>query len=139
MKVFLDTNILIDFLTQRQPAAREALEIFKAIKDGVIVGALASFSVINAIYILDKTYKIDKVISVVEAAVAILILLPTSDQAIRKAMKAGNKDFEDSAQYFTALEAGNIDYIITRDKKGFSKSEIPVLTPHQFINKYLKK
>ena len=43
------------------------------------------------------------------------------------------KDFEDSLQNFAALKNGEIDVILTRNVKDFSKSEICVLTPESYI------
>ena len=42
------------------------------------------------------------------------------------------KDFEDSLQYFTAVENG-LDLIITRNLKDFKASGLPVMTARQFL------
>ena len=44
------------------------------------------------------------------------------------------KDFEDALQYFAAKQA-NADYIITRNKKDFGFSDIPVLEPGEFLSR----
>ena len=41
-------------------------------------------------------------------------------------------DFEDGLQYYSAIE-NQIDVIITRNKKDFKKSKIPVLTAKEFL------
>jgi len=41
-------------------------------------------------------------------------------------------DFEDGLQYYTALES-NIDVILTRNKKDFKYSRIPVLTAKEYL------
>jgi hypothetical protein len=54
------------------------------------------------------------------------------DSIIQKALEAGFKDFEDSVQYFTAVE-NKIDYIITRNVADYKGSTIPVCTPTDFL------
>lgn len=44
----------------------------------------------------------------------------------------GGYEIEDAVQYYAALQA-KADYIISRNKKDFSFSEIEVLTPHEFL------
>ena len=139
MNVFIDTNILIDLLSQREPHNVEALEIFKLMYDGKCQIFVSSISVLNTVYTLTNTYKLKKVLESVDQTTKELNFIPASKSAFQKAFTSGFQDFEDAVQYFSALEAGNIDYIITRDKKGFAQSAIPVLTPYQFIQKHLKK
>jgi predicted nucleic acid-binding protein len=43
-------------------------------------------------------------------------------------------DFEDAIQYYTALE-NNINTIITRNKKDFKTSKLPVLTAKEYLNR----
>ena len=44
------------------------------------------------------------------------------------------KDFEDAIQYHTALENG-IDIIITRNKKDFKNSKLPIMAAKEYLNK----
>ncbi len=43
-------------------------------------------------------------------------------------------DFEDGLQYYSAME-NQIDIIITRNKKDFKNSKIPILTAKEFLAK----
>ena len=57
-------------------------------------------------------------------------IIKLSDEELKKT----NKELlqEDSVQYHCAIE-NNTDCIITRNKKDYSKSKIPVYTPTEFI------
>lgn len=59
-------------------------------------------------------------------------IVPIRETCIDAALKLRSKDFEDALQYFSAKEAG-ANCIITRNKKDFYFSEIPVLEPIEFI------
>ncbi len=52
-----------------------------------------------------------------------------------EAIKNNGKDYEDSVIY-TSAEYFGIDLILTRDKKGFKQSNIKVLKPNEFLEKY---
>lgn len=137
MNVFIDTNILIDLLSKRAPHNVAALQIFKSMYEGKCHILLSSLTIVNAVYTLAHTYKLPQVLEKVEQATKQLTFVPASKKAITAAFASGFSDFEDAVQYFSTLEHGNIDYILTRDKKGFAKSTIPVLTPAQFVSQHL--
>ena len=57
-----------------------------------------------------------------------------SKEIFFKEEKAANDyDYEDSVLYKSAYHAG-ASFIVTRDKKGFHKSDIPVLTPEELLD-----
>ena len=53
---------------------------------------------------------------------------------ILAALNSNFKDFEDAIQYHTALE-NELDLIITRNKKDFKTSALPVLTAKEYLKK----
>jgi predicted nucleic acid-binding protein len=61
-------------------------------------------------------------------------VLPLDDKVLELALVSDFKDFEDAIQYHTALE-NDIDIIITRNKKDFKNSKIPVLTAKEYLKK----
>ena len=52
-----------------------------------------------------------------------------------EAIANNGQDFEDSLIYSSALNS-NIDYIITRDKKGFKNSKVKTIAPNSFLAFY---
>ena len=60
-------------------------------------------------------------------------ILKVEEQTIKNALSSGFPDFEDSIQYFSAVNSKKINVIITRNIKDFKKSEIPVMTPGDFL------
>ena len=56
---------------------------------------------------------------------------------IEKGLNSDFPDFEDSLQYYSALRT-ECDIIITRNSKDFKKSQIPVMTPDEFLNSIKK-
>ncbi|HEX2968284.1 MAG TPA: PIN domain-containing protein, partial [Bacteroidales bacterium] len=55
------------------------------------------------------------------------------EETIKDALQSEFPDFEDSIQYFSALDSKRIDVIITRNIKDYKKSDIPVMTPGDYL------
>ena len=63
-------------------------------------------------------------------------VLPLEDKILELALASDFSDFEDAVQYFTALD-NKLDTIITRNKKDFKMSELPVFTAREYLDKLL--
>lgn len=64
-------------------------------------------------------------------------VLAMDKEVVTNALNPGFQDFEDSLQNSAAMEYGNIDVILTRNLKDFSKSAIEVMTPETYIKSLL--
>ncbi len=65
-------------------------------------------------------------------------LADPDNSTFKGALFSGFADLEDAVQYHTALHVKGMDYFITSNEKDFKKatSQLPVLTPKQFMKKY---
>ena len=59
-------------------------------------------------------------------------LLDTTALDIRKAISAEISDFEDAVMVETAVHSG-VDCIVTRNTKDYTKAQIAICTPEEFI------
>lgn len=135
-KLFVDTNVYIDFLTQRGKEWKNAELIFELAENKQITIYTSSSSFINIMYILAAA-KMDRK-QIVHATTAILtyttLINPDNKTCIR-ALESGFTDTEDAIQYYTALEYTGIDYFITTNTKDFKKAltGLPILTPTAYM------
>lgn len=132
-RVFIDTNILIDFIENRQgaDAAEQVLER-SANKEFSIFASPLTFA--NMAYILGKRFDKENLYPMLDALEKQIEVLPMDRNQLRQAINHPSKDFEDMLQYQCAL-AGNCNVILTRDTKGFSDySLIPTMTADEFTN-----
>jgi hypothetical protein len=60
-------------------------------------------------------------------------VIPTNELIINKAINSGFDDFEDGVQFVSAKSNSKINLIVTRDKKGFKKSDIAIADANQAI------
>ena len=131
--LFIDTDVIIDFLIDRKPFSREAAIIFTLIEQKKLKGFSSSLTFSNLYYVLRKIESHNRVISKLDSLSKIVGILKVEEQTIKNAFTSGFPDFEDSIQYFSAVDSKKIDVIITRNIRDFKKSEIPVMTPGDFL------
>jgi predicted nucleic acid-binding protein len=131
--LFIDTDVIIDFLVDRKPYSREAAIIFTLIEQKNLKGYSSSLTFSNLYYVLRKIESHNKVISKLASLSKIISILKVEEQTIKNALASGFSDFEDSIQYYSAVENKKIDVIITRNIKDYKKSDIPVMTPGEYL------
>ena len=134
MKIFVDTNVIIDYLADRAPFADDAEAVVDACVHDGNEGAITGLSACNAVYILGRAIGRRAAELLVRKVASLIGLLPVDPEVIRANLGAEHPDFEDSLQIAAAVAWG-ADVIVTRDKAGFSNSPIKVLTPAEFLSR----
>lgn len=132
--IFVDTNIIIDLLAKREPFYKDAQELFTLSDKKIIQLYISSLSFANAYYSIIKHHKEIDAKKYLAKFKVLVKVLPLDDKAIELALASNFNDFEDGLQYYIAI-ANDADIIITRNKKDFKNSEIPVLTAGEYIRK----
>lgn len=136
MKMFLDTNILIDFLLEREPFYECSLRVFSAATIHVMEVGMSSLTVINADYVCVEKKRLPKDVyrKKMDALRPFVRILSVDDKDIDMAYNAQWKDFENAVQYYSA-KRHEADFVVTRNIKDFEKGEYAkVITPEQALN-----
>jgi len=132
-KLFIDTNIIIDLLSHRDPFYEESAELFSLADKKLVELNISSLTIANTSYILLRKLDPKKAKEILRKLRLIINILPLDDKIIGLSLNDDSfYDFEDSLQYFTALE-NSLDCFISRNLKDFKSSKIPVMTAGQFI------
>ena len=132
MNVFLDTNVVIDFLGKRDGFFEDASLIFQMQKEGRLNATISSLTVVNCAYILGKAFSKEVMLKKVEELCRLFQVSGIDRATIIAALEMKPSDFEDAVQYLSALPY-KPDIVITRDKKGFSDMGTLIMTPAEFI------
>lgn len=133
MRILLDTNILVDWFSHREPFYSQSEKIIRLCSDGVISACIAAHSITDLFFVLRKglTPQKRREIFYDISDIAEIISLDRI-----KLLNAVNNeeffDFEDCLQSESAEEFG-ADLIITRNVKDFSLSTIKAVTPDEFL------
>ena len=132
-KVFVDTDVIIDFLTDRQPFANASSELFELHLREEVTIYISALCINNVYYLIRTLLGHKRAIEVIEELLFLTEVIGTSKQELVQALKNNFKDFEDSVQYSSALKIKDLKAIITRNVSDYRKSEIAVFTPINFL------
>jgi predicted nucleic acid-binding protein len=138
MRVFLDTNILLDIIEARQKFLLASSNVFDlGIKRRIELFA-TPLTFANCVYAARKNVGYENAIRGLKALKVYVKTTAMDDNQVTDALCSDMPDFEDMLQYKSA-EAAGCDVIITRDKKRhFPQEGLPVLSPEAFLNEYYK-
>ncbi|MES2765151.1 MAG: PIN domain-containing protein [Bacteroidota bacterium] len=133
-KILVDTNIVIDLLSKREEFYRDAQELFTLADHKQVKLYISALTIANTHYLLARNYKLDEARKILIKFKVLVEVLPMDDKILELTLISDFKDFEDAIQYHTALE-NDVDIIITRNKKDFKSSVLPVLTAKEYLKK----
>ena len=134
--IFVDTDIILDIITGRQPFSIEASRLFTLIEEEALVAYASSLSFSNLYDVLRKYASHQKVVARLDEVSDLLKILNVDESIVKTALRSRFKDFEDALQYYSAQGNSLIDVIITKNTKDFKPSELPVMTPETFLKTY---
>lgn len=132
MIVFLDTNVVMEYIARRQHFMPVARIIDLVLKKKISI-AISALTFVNVAYIMRKATK-ENVMQKLSQLYNLGIVSPILDDMVSQALKDDPTDFEDFIQYQSALHA-KADIILTYDTTGFADSILPVMTAESFIEK----
>ena len=132
-KVFIDTDVILDFLIAREPFAMDAARIFSLSEKKQISICTTGLVFSNAYYVLRKLGSHQKVMEKLSQLAKLIDIIALSKTSVLQALDSKFGDFEDALQHYAALSE-NVKTIITRNVKDFRNSELAVLTPDQYLS-----
>lgn len=131
--IFLDTNIVIDFLADRTPFSLFAAKLFNFSILGKAKIYVSAVSYNNIYYILRQSHSGEETMKLLEELSEMTEITAVTKSIIKKSLKSDFKDFEDAIQYNCALSITKVDFIVTRDTKDFKKSTLSIMTPEEAV------
>ena len=131
-KVFIDSDILIDIFAHRDPFYNSAAKVLTLIDQNKILGYTSPLVFANIHYILSKLISKDLALNSLRKLKSIIQVIAIDDKVIELALDSNFTDFEDAIQYHTA-KSKDVGFIITRNKKDFKKSKIPICTSDEYL------
>lgn len=137
MKVFVDTNVLVDFVCRREPFANDAKRLFAHGYIGDFELLTSALSIVNAMYI-GKKYNHEEVRTYLQQVSTFVDIVDLQGNVVVDMLSSDWSDYEDATQNNTALIA-NADYIVTRNKKDFKNSMLPVCTIKEFFETWKER
>jgi predicted nucleic acid-binding protein len=132
MKVLIDTNVILDVLTKRDPHYASSASFLKLCGKKV-VGCISTSQTTDVFYLLQR-FGLDAA----EAKEAIqkltdhLKLLDLISSDVENVLRSEVSDYEDALLTFQA-QRQKVDFIVTRNEKDFKQSRVSAISPKEFI------
>ena len=132
-KILIDTNVLLDYLLEREPFFEDAKGIMVACTEGKAKGCIAAHSIPNMFFILRKDYN-EKERREILSNLCAIFDVEGIDKAKLLAGLANEdfSDFEDCLQMECAKLYG-ADYIVTRNVSDYATSEVKAIEPKDYL------
>ena len=131
MRLFLDTNIVVDLLEGREPFCYDAAQLFTMAHENKVELLVSPMTFSTASFLLRKhgPEGVRNLLSNLRQLVSVTI---SDERTVDDSIASQFKDFEDAMQYYSALNA-KAEIIITRNGKDFTASNLPVMTATEYI------
>ena len=136
-RVYVDCNILIDWLLEREPYSLYAAKLIELTETGQIESFVSAVTLAITHYIIKRALNQKVADEFLKDALLLFRFCDISSDTITKAINNKYRDFEDDLHYQTAIDQ-SIDYLITRNKKHFRQDGIEILDAEQFVKRHSK-
>lgn len=135
MRILIDTNIILDFLLQREPFFPDTELLFQTLDSGQVIGYATATTITDIFYIARRhTRSIEQARQAISEILTAMEICPVNREVLETAFRSGLADFEDAVQVACAI-AQRLDAILTRDTQGFLNSSVPVLSVQDFLQR----
>jgi predicted nucleic acid-binding protein len=135
MRLFLDANVVLDVLARREPHFNDSVQILSLVESEAVDGFIAAHTVTTLFYLLNRRIGPARTKSALTDLLRVLQIVPVDRDRILQAFAMEWNDLEDAVQAACALRA-QADYLLTRDRRGFTGSAVRVLSPAEFLALY---
>lgn len=136
MKIFLDTNIILDIALKRQPYSGAAAKILK-VSDFNHFHLFISASMATDVFYMIRKIKGKAIgLTFLKDLLDIIDVCKVDKSILLLALESDFGDFEDAVQHFAAVDA-EVEMLITRNKKDYTTSSLKIMEPEEFVDVYL--
>lgn len=136
MDIFIDTDVIIDFLIDRKPFSDNAEKVFALVEHKKLRGHASSLSFSNLFCLLRQQMSRARALALLKDLSGLLNILKVDEGSILRAIDSDFRDFEDAIQFYCATDYKSVDLIVTRNIKDYRHSTLPVMSPDTLLKTY---
>ena len=134
-RIFIDSDIILDLLAEREPHYIFAAKLFTLVDLQKITAFSSPIVFANLHYLLKKKTSNSSALKNLRKLKTLINILPVDERVIEQSLNSEFNDFEDAIQYFTAVNNG-IKLLITRNKADYKKSKISIADAEEFLKSW---
>ena len=135
-KIFIDTDIALDLLSEREPHYHAAAILFSKADRKELHMFVSALTFANLNYMLSKQHTAQQARKILSKFKTLITVLPVDDKTVELALVSDFKDFEDALQYHTCIQH-NLETLITRNTKDYRKASIVILSAEEYLKQGL--
>lgn len=133
MKILVDTNVIVDVLTGREPFREAAEQIFMMAANQIEDMYITASSTTDIYYLTRKhLHNTDQAKIIMSKLYELFYILDVTSDDCREALSSGIKDYED-AVVARCANRNKMDYIVTRNSRDFECSRVQAVLPEDFL------
>ena len=134
MKILVDTNVIIDALTSREPFRKDAEQIFMLAANRIEDMYITASSATDIYYLVRKhLHSAEQAKTVMSKLYELFYILDVTGSDCKEALLTEMRDYEDAVISCCSLR-NQMDYIVTRNIKDYEKSKVQAILPDQLLN-----
>ena len=132
MVALIDTNVILDYLLERQPQFNDSAHVLRLCQAQQLKGFVAFHSISVIWYLMRKHPHEERRKALTEVTDMLTVTSASHEEVVDAIQNENFSDFEDCLQEKCALNVG-ADFIVTNNVKDFSASQIPAVTPAEIL------
>lgn len=132
MNALIDTNVILDVLTRRDPYFSNSSLVLDRAERGEYVAWICATTVTTIFYLARRHLGSNDAVARIKDLTTLCSVAPVSQSVIESALHDSFADFEDAVLHHSAVLAG-ADCIVTRNEADFRASSLLIYTPAQFL------
>jgi predicted nucleic acid-binding protein len=132
--VFVDTDVMLDYLLKREPYFDDALNLMNAGAIGRVRILVSVVTIANITYFLRKKFTPKETQQKLKVLRSFTEITVSDNLTVDEMLESSFSDLEDGLQHASALRAG-ADFLITRNKKDYKHSMVVVMSADELLKK----
>ena len=131
-RIFLDTNVILDYLLEREPFYYDALKLWAACEEGTVEGYVSALTVNNVHDIAHRLKSETTAMIAVRGILSVFNVVPLDKELMKLAADFHDRDYEDDIQLQSAIRSG-CTHLFTRDPTHFHTKALAIVPPSSFL------
>ncbi len=129
---FVDTDIMLDYLLEREPFYTNALNLMNAGATNKVQLLISVMTVATLIYFLEKKFNVKEIQQKLKLLRSFITIAESGSKVVDEMIVSGFNDLEDALQHAVALN-NKADFLITRNKNDYKLATLPVMNATEFL------
>ena len=134
--LWLDSDIILDWLAARQPWDAAATEIIERAVLGEWALWSSPLTLANVYYIYRKHAGAPNAIAAIQTLTNTALIATMDSSHVMQAIGSGHSDFEDEIQIAGASAVTGLTAIITRNLPDYAHSPVPAMTAQTWLQQH---